>query len=92
MFPKKLLQIYTWRQSFLFAWRALKVHLVSLQSTETTFMFVEEASVQQDVMWAADRVRAEVLHLAMHAVNAWGSSQRLTVNLAWQQHHRRLGS
>lgn len=57
--------------------------LATVPPLSSSFVIVEEAPTQQDVMWAADRVRRATLPLAVHAVNGAGPSEALNVELPW---------
>eukprot|EP00928_Gymnodinium_smaydae_P048094 TRINITY_DN32131_c0_g1_i1.p1 TRINITY_DN32131_c0_g1~~TRINITY_DN32131_c0_g1_i1.p1 ORF type:complete len:545 (-),score=73.09 TRINITY_DN32131_c0_g1_i1:101-1735(-) len=57
--------------------------LASVQSLQSSFVIVEEAPTQQDVMWAADRVLRPTLPLTVYAVNGAGPSEALTIELPW---------
>jgi hypothetical protein len=59
------------------------VMLAKLPALQSTFVIVEEAPTQQDVMWAADRVLRPTLPLTVHAVNGRGQSEALTFELPW---------
>mmetsp|Transcript_23540 Transcript_23540/g.43344 ORF Transcript_23540/g.43344 Transcript_23540/m.43344 type:complete len:524 (-) Transcript_23540:31-1602(-) len=59
------------------------VMLVSLSNRQSHFVLVEQAPTQQDVMWAADRVRRPTLPLAVHACNGAGSSEPCVFELPW---------
>lgn len=59
------------------------VMLASLPPLQSHFVLVEEAPTQQDVMWAADRVRRQTLPLVVNAVNGRGPSTSLTFELPW---------
>lgn len=59
------------------------VLLATLPALQTHFVLVEEAPTQQDVMWAADRVRRQTLPLSVQAVNGKGSSEALTFEMPW---------
>jgi len=59
------------------------VLLATLPSLQTHFVIVEEAPTQQDVMWAADRVRRQTLPLQVYAANGKGSSEALTFDMPW---------
>lgn len=59
------------------------VLLATLPLLQTHFVLVEEAPTQQDVMWAADRVRRQTLPLSVNAVNGKGSSEPLTFEMPW---------
>eukprot|EP00929_Paragymnodinium_shiwhaense_P071396 TRINITY_DN36300_c0_g1_i1.p1 TRINITY_DN36300_c0_g1~~TRINITY_DN36300_c0_g1_i1.p1 ORF type:complete len:597 (+),score=122.04 TRINITY_DN36300_c0_g1_i1:139-1929(+) len=57
--------------------------LATLPPLQSSFVIVEEAPTQQDVMWAADRVLIPTLPLAVHAANGSGSSEACTFDLPW---------
>jgi hypothetical protein len=59
------------------------VLLASLPPLQTHFVLVEEAPTQQDVMWAADRIRRKTLPLSVNAVNGKGPSEALTFEMNW---------
>jgi len=59
------------------------VLLATLPPLQSHFVIVEEAPTQQDVMWAADRVRRPTLPISVHAVNGIGASEALTLDLPW---------
>lgn len=59
--------------------------LATLPPLQTHFVLVEEAPTQQDVMWAADRVRRATLPLMVYAANGKGQSEALTVELPWAE-------
>lgn len=59
------------------------VLLATLPSLQTHFVLVEEAPTQQDVMWAADRVRRQTLPLQVYAANGKGASEALTFDMPW---------
>lgn len=57
--------------------------LATLPRLESVFIFVEESPAQQEVMWAADRIRAPAVPLTVYAVNGRGRSEALYVQLPW---------
>lgn len=57
--------------------------LATLPRLESVFIFVEESPAQQEVMWAADRIRAPAVPLTVYAVNGRGSSLALYIQLPW---------
>lgn len=59
------------------------VLLATLPNLQASFVVVEEAPTQQDVMWAADRVLRPTLPISVHAVNGKGSSEALNVEVTW---------
>lgn len=61
------------------------VLLATLPQLQSSFVIVEEAPTQQDVIWAADRVLRTYLPLSLHAVNGAGSSAALTFQLPWKE-------
>jgi len=61
------------------------VTLATVSNLESTFVFVEEAPTQQDVMWAADRVLRKTLPISIHAVNGKGTSDPLIIELPWSR-------
>lgn len=61
------------------------VLLATLPPLQSSFVIVEEAPTQQDVLWAADRVLRTHLPLSVHAVNGAGSSAALMFDLPWKE-------
>lgn len=59
------------------------VLLATLPSLQSHFVLVEEAPTQQDVMWAADRIRRQTLPISVNAVNGKGPSEPLTFEVPW---------
>jgi len=59
--------------------------LATLPPLQSHFVLVEEAPTQQDVMWAADRVRRSTCSLSVSAVNGKGSSEALTFEMPWEK-------
>lgn len=57
--------------------------LATLPRLESVFIFVEESPAQQEVMWAADRIRAPAVPLTVYAVNGRGRSEALYIQLPW---------
>lgn len=60
------------------------VLLATLPPLQSSFVIVEEAPTQQDVIWAADRVLRTTLPLSVYAVNGAGLSDALTFQLPWK--------
>jgi hypothetical protein len=59
------------------------VNMATLPALQSHFVLVEEAPTQQDVMWAADRVRRQTLPLCVNAVNGKGPSEALSFEMPW---------
>lgn len=59
------------------------VLIATLPPLQSSFVLVEEAPTQQDVMWAADRVLRPTLPMAVHAVNGRGPSEALCFEVPW---------
>lgn len=57
--------------------------LATLPPLQNSFVFVEEAPTQQDVMWAADKVRIPYLPINIYACNGRGASEPCTIELPW---------
>lgn len=57
--------------------------LATVPPLQNSFVFVEEAPTQQDVMWAADKVRVPFLPLHVYACNGKGNSEPCLIELPW---------
>lgn len=57
--------------------------LATCPPLQNSFVFVEEAPTQQDVMWAADKVRVPYLPINVYSCNGKGSSEPCTYELPW---------